>query len=54
MENRPIISVKEARKILGKEAKNMTDQEVAKLIDDLDFLAKYAIQQYKAERDVPK
>jgi len=42
-----ILSVKEARKILGKDAQKLSDEEVAKLIDDLDFLAKHAIKQFK-------
>lgn len=44
--HKPIISVKEARKILGKEAEKMTDNEILKLIDDLDFLASYTIKKF--------
>jgi Ca2+-binding EF-hand superfamily protein len=36
-----IISVKEARKILGKEAKSMSDEEIEKVINDLDAIAKH-------------
>jgi hypothetical protein len=42
-----VISVKEARKILGKEAVNLSDKELVKLIDDLDYIAKHLIRQYK-------
>ena len=44
---KPIISLKEARKILGKEAQKITDEELEKLIDDLDFIARYAIKEFK-------
>lgn len=44
MDQKPIISVKEARKLLGKEAKSMTDGEVARLIEDTHELAKLALQ----------
>ncbi len=39
-DSRLIISVKEARKLLGKDASKMTDQEVEKLIIDLDEIAR--------------
>lgn len=39
---KPIMSVKEARKLLGKEAKNMTDQQVAELVEQTHELAKIA------------
>lgn len=39
-----IISVKEARKILGKEAMNMTDVMILKLVDDYDAIAAQIIQ----------
>lgn len=47
MRNKPIISVKEARKILGSKSRNMSDKDVQKLIDDLDFIARYAIKNFK-------
>lgn len=42
-----IISIKEARKILGKTAEKLSDNEVEKLILDLDFVARNAIEQFK-------
>jgi hypothetical protein len=42
-----IISVEEARKILGDEYSRLSDEDIIKLIDDLDFLARYAIKQFK-------
>lgn len=44
---KPVITVKEARKILGKEAHKLTDEQIEKLIDDLDFIARYAIKNFK-------
>jgi len=41
---KPIMSVKEARKILGKDAKNMTDDQIITLVDDVDELAKLALR----------
>jgi hypothetical protein len=40
---KPIISVKEARKILGKDADRMSDTELMEVIDTLDLLAKDAL-----------
>jgi Ca2+-binding EF-hand superfamily protein len=44
---KPIISVKEARKILGQKSEALNDEEVIKLINDLVFLARYAIKTFK-------
>ena len=44
-----IISVKEARKLMGKEAEKYTDEQVIKIITDLDFIAGMAIKQFKKE-----
>lgn len=46
--DKPIISVKEARKLLGKDAKELNDQEIEKLISDLQFLARYTINQFRS------
>ncbi|MDB5179425.1 MAG: hypothetical protein JWN12_57 [Candidatus Saccharibacteria bacterium] len=40
---KPIISVKEARKLLGKEHENLTDEEVVELIEQTHELAKLAL-----------
>lgn len=40
MKERPIISVKEARKLLGIEARGLTDAQVMEIIIWLDDLAK--------------
>lgn len=42
-----IISVKEARKLMGKEAEKYTDEQVIKIITDLDFMAEMAIKEFK-------
>lgn len=49
-EIKPIISIKEARKLLGKNNKDLSDEEIAKLVEDLDFLAKHAIEQFKEKK----
>lgn len=41
---KPIISVKEARKILGKDADDMTNLEIENVIETLDLLAKDSLQ----------
>ncbi len=40
-----IVSIQEARKILGDEAKDMTDLQVQQLIEDLDVIALYSLQE---------
>ena len=40
-----VISVKEARKILGKNGEQMTDVQIVELIELLDILAKEALRQ---------
>jgi hypothetical protein len=41
---KPIISVEEARKILGKDANGMSDKQIADAIETLDILAKDALE----------
>lgn len=38
------MSVKEARKLLGKEASDMTDEKVAELVEQTHELAKLALE----------
>lgn len=45
-----IISVKEARKLLGKTAVNLSDEEVEKIIIDLNFIAKHAIKDFRENK----
>ena len=40
-----IISVKEARKILGESYEHMSDEEIERLIIDLDAIAVYALRE---------
>lgn len=47
---KPVITIKEARKIMGKEAEKYTDDEIAKMVDDLDFIARLAIKDFKEKR----
>lgn len=45
-----IISLEEARKILGKELSDkLSDEELEKLIDDLDVLARAALKMAKED-----
>ncbi len=41
---KPIISVKEAKKILGKDADSMTNSEIEEIIETLHLLAKDTLQ----------
>ncbi len=43
---RPIISTKEARKLLGKEAHSLTDLEIKTMINNYELLARQAIKEY--------
>jgi hypothetical protein len=45
--NNPVITVQEARKLLGKDSKALSDEAVEKLINDLDFIARYTIKNFK-------
>lgn len=38
------MSVKEARKLLGKEAENMSDKQIEQLIEDTHVMAKFALE----------
>jgi hypothetical protein len=40
---KPIMSIKEARKLLGKEHENMTDEQVAELVEQTHKLAELAL-----------
>jgi hypothetical protein len=49
-----VLSVKQARELLGDEASEMTDEEVQKLVEDFDIIAQYAIklvQKFKKKDD---
>ncbi len=46
-DRKPIISVKEARKTLGKRAKGMNDADVLELINSLDEIATIIVRDFK-------
>lgn len=49
---KPIISVKEARKLLGKKVSDqLSDEEVGRLIDDMDFLANRLLETKSVPRN---
>jgi len=45
----PIMSVDEARTIIGDDASGMTDEQVAKLVEDVDRLAEIALSVARKE-----
>lgn len=47
---KPIISVKEARKLLGKDYENLTDEKIAELIEQLHELAKLSLDMSREQR----
>ena len=48
---KPIITIKEARKILGEKYKNMSDEEIERIVNDLHMIAKLTIEQFRRERE---
>jgi len=47
---KPIMSIKEARKLLGKKHENLRDEEVAELIEQLHELAKLSLNMAQEQR----
>lgn len=47
---KPIISVKEARKLLGKDYESLTDEKIAELIEQLHELAKLSLDMAREQR----
>jgi hypothetical protein len=47
---KPIISVKEARKLLGKDYENLTDEKIAEIIEQLHGLAKLSLDMAREQR----
>jgi hypothetical protein len=39
-----VISIEQAKQLLGDEALTMTDDEIQKMIEDFDIMAQYAIK----------
>lgn len=54
MPERPIISTKEARKILGSATEGMSDEDVAQVVQTLHSLAKGAIEEAKRKLHMKK
>lgn len=46
-----VISVKQARELLGDEALRMTDEEIQQLIDDFDMIAQYSIKMVQSFKE---
>lgn len=49
-----VMSVKEARNLLGDDGANMGDVEIEELVNNLEILARYALRQSQTEREVQK
>ncbi len=47
---KPIMSVKEARKLLGKKYADMTDEKIEELIEQTHELAKIALEAARQQR----
>ena len=47
---KPIILVKEARKLLGKEYENLSDKKIAELVEQLHELAKLSLDMAREQR----
>lgn len=52
MKNGQIITVKEFRKIVGKEADSFSDDEIRDYINELDFLAELFIEMQLKNKEV--
>lgn len=50
MKNKPVITVKEARRLLGKDAKQLNDVEVMEIVNNLQIFAK----EYLRKKSVKK
>ncbi len=44
--SKPIITIKEARKLLGKDSKDLSDSEIKTMINDYELLIRQAIKKY--------
>lgn len=49
-----IVSVKEARELLGEDAADMSDEEIASVIQTLDSLAKASLEEAKTRLKMKK
>lgn len=45
----PIVSIKEARLLLGKEEQNMSDEQIQRVVEDLRVLAEIVIKKIEIE-----
>ena len=50
----PVVSVKEARSLLGEDVVGMSDDEIIEIINTLDLLAKDALQEAKRRASMKK
>lgn len=52
--SKSIVSIKEARDLLGPSSVLLNDGQVMEIIDEFDFMAKVAIRAYKVRNDILK
>ena len=51
-QSRPLITVKEARKLLGKVANNLTNEEIKLLVTQLEQIARLGVRDYMVRNNV--
>lgn len=51
---KPVITLEEARKLLGEDGKGMSDDEVREIIENFDLIAQYIIKLVPAKRKLVK
>lgn len=49
-----VLSIAQAKDLLGNEALSMTDEEIQKLIEDFDMIAQFSIQMVQNFEDTSK
>lgn len=52
LDSKPIVSVKEARKMLGSIADNLTDGELMQLVNDTETVIRVLLRQYLRSKNV--
>lgn len=46
----PLMTIEEARNLLWKDYESMTDEEIKRLIDYIDAISSFAIEEYLKEK----
>ena len=48
----PLMTIEEARNLLWKDYESMTDEEIKRLIDYIDAISSFAIEEYLKEKNL--